>query len=194
MSGKPLNHLILIGFFGVLGGCSGSGGAIDAARGDGLESVGTVEIGTGTVDFESMVDDDELTLWAGPQGGHHFIVHARIKDLLPGDWEQPSLPENPSTTFSAFDEAGGQVDLELPPYALGYRDRGDEWNYLPSGRFLRLSDDAVPRLWGARVRIRVDVQDANGVAAWDERWIVAVPDSTVDAGVPDAQPADAGPP
>ena len=162
-------------------GCSppGGGGDRDAAM-----DAGTVELGAGSIVFEPLADEDELILWAGPQGGHHFIVHARIKDMVAGDWERPGLPGNPITAFMAFDENDRQVDLMVPPYALGYRDRGDEWMYFPSGRFLRTEEAYVPELFGHRIRVVVEVQDANGVRARDERWIVAVhePDLDSDAG------------
>lgn len=196
-SRQAFNHLLRIGIcsvaLGALSGCSGASQAPDAGR-DAPATTARVEIGTGTVEFEPLADGDELILWAGPQGGHHFIVHARIQNLSPGDWQQPSLPENPTTRFLAFDEAGVQLDLSLPPYALGYRDIGDEWLYLPSGRFLRLIEAEVQRLFGTRVRIRVEVEDADGNTASDERWIVAVPETVAaDAGPIDAPPADAGP-
>ncbi len=171
-------------------GCP-DGGTPDAAAGD-----GEVELGTGTTQFESFVmEDQELILWAGPQGGHHFILHARIRGMDPGDPTRPGIVENPSTRFSVHTENGEQVDLMLPPYRLGYRDDGDGWHTMVSGHIIQVIEDRVPELYGARVRIQVDVEDALGRTATDDAWIIAVESAIdgdagvprdVDAGLPDA--------
>ncbi|HTM19982.1 MAG TPA: hypothetical protein VL172_05730, partial [Kofleriaceae bacterium] len=128
-------------------------------------------------------------LHAGPQGGHHFIVHARASGLIPGDPEQPGQEGNPDTLFKAFDEDGTQIDVMFPPYVLGYGDTHDGWFTLPSGRILQVSEDYVPTLVGTRVRITVDVQDVVGTTGADERWIHVIeelnPPDGGDAG-PDA--------
>lgn len=193
---KQINRLISLGFIpflSILAGCPGTSSSPDSGPPD-APHTGIVEIGTGTTAFESLANEDELTLWAGPQGGHHFIVHARIREMEPGDWRQPSLPGNPTTRFYAFDEQDTQVDLDLPPYALGYREeQGDKWQYLPSGRLLRTEESMVPAIDGQRVRLLVRVEDANGVIAVDERWIVAreFDPEDVDAGPGDPS-VDAG--
>ena len=168
----PLFFSLALGFFA---GCPGGGtGTPDAAPPDGPAITGIVELGTGTTQFQSLVDEQELTLIAGPQGGYHFIVHARTQEIEPGDWERPSAEGNPITLFSAFDEDENQVDLMLPPYALGFRDLGDDWWYLPSGRFLRVENDLAPLLIGTRLRIEVFIEDADGAIARDQRWVTVV--------------------
>ena len=171
--------------------------ALAACPGGGSQDAGqlAVELGTGTLDFEPITPEQDLELIAGPQGGHHFIVHARATGLVPGDPSQPGQTGNPQTRFSVFDEDGLQVDLQFPPYVLGYRDDGDGWYVLPSGRILQLVEVEVPRLYGTRVRIGVRVEDVLGATGSDERWVrviegqVADSDAGVDAATLDV---DAG--
>lgn len=162
-------------------------------RPDGNSPGVLVELGTGTTAFEPLEENQTLILWAGPQGGHHFIVHARMQGLTPGDVTMPGTPDNPRTEFSAYDQDGVQVDLMLPPYALGYRDGGDGWQYLPSGRLLRTDEALVAPLFGNPVLIRVDAWDPSGRHGSDQRWIIAVEEvAEPDGGVPDSGVSDSG--
>lgn len=137
---------------------------------------GTVELGTGSAAFEPLAAEQPLDIVAGPQGGYHFIVHARMREMAPGDPTMPGQPTNPSTTFSAFDESGVQIDVMNPPYRLGYEPApGVAGAYdLPGGRILQLENAEVPRVAGGRVRITVRVRDAEGRVAEDERWVQAI--------------------
>ncbi len=152
-----------------------------------------VEIGTGTIEFEAFSANPSLDVIAGPQGGHHFIVHARAQNIIPGDASIPGLQANPRTIFQAFTETGTQIDLMFPPYTLGYR-RDGSWFVLPSGRILQIEDDVVSTIIGQQVRLTVQVTDADGKRANDEVWVQVtegpLPDN--DAGVADAGIIDAG--
>jgi len=181
---------IFLGLTLVVAGCGDDGGGGTAI----------VQVGTGTIDFEPLSENDELDVIAGPQGGHHFIVHARAKNIIPGDASIPGLEANPRTIFQAFTEAGTQIDLMFPPYTLGYR-RAGEWLVLPSGRILQVDDDVVPSLIGQRMRITLQVTDANGNRGNDEVWVRVtegpLPDNdagTFDAGIFDAGVMDASTP
>lgn len=169
-------------------GDAGSPDTIPTGPPDGGNSPGVlVELGTGTTEFETLQDDQTLILWAGPQGGHHFIVHARMQGLAPGDVRMPGTPDNPRTLFSAYDQYGNQVDLELPPYALGYADGGDDWYYLPSGRLLRTDETLVAPLFGNRVLIRVDAWEPGGRHGSDQVWVIALEEiAQPDGGVLDS--------
>lgn len=169
----------------------------------GIGGPASVELGTGTVDFESLSPDQELELVAGPQGGYHFIVHARMVGLEPGDPSRPGLPDNPRTSFGIHDESGTRLSPALPPYRLGYLEDEGGAHILPSGRILQIDDELVragrvPDLFGQRLRLTVELTDARGSTATDERWIVAALGGAApggDAGPgPDAGPVpDAGP-
>jgi hypothetical protein len=159
------------------------------------------ELGTGMFEFERLVDGQPLDLISGPQGGFHFVVHARMRGLTPGDPRQPGLPENPTTFFRVLDENGARVDVP-EVRQLGYTPdpRVSGWYALPSGRIL-LIDNAVARsLYGHLVTIELEIRDPAGRMAGDTARITAVayppdagPGRPVDAG-PGNDPVDAGPP
>lgn len=149
-----------------------------------------VDIGTGTVEFEPLAEGDELSVVAGPQGGFHFHVHARMSGLAPGDPSMPGLLENPATTFAAFRESGEQIDFGFPPYRLGYVGVGDGQFELPSGRILQIIEDRVPAIYGERIRLTVTVSDDRGRSGAAEATVVAV--ESTDTGPADAGAVDAG--
>jgi hypothetical protein len=141
-------------------------------------SLAAVELGTGTTRYEPLMSEQELDLIMGPQGGYHFIVHARIRDLSPGDPQRPGRPEDPSTTFSVFAEDGHQMDFGYPPYRLGYEPlpptQGDDgWYALPSGRILQVENEEIPAIYNTPVKLTVTVTDQLGRRASDEVWVVA---------------------
>ncbi|RMH37015.1 MAG: hypothetical protein D6689_21545 [Deltaproteobacteria bacterium] len=159
----------------VAAACSG-GGTPDADRPDAMEVAGLVEIGTGTTAWQPLADGAELPIEAGPQGGHHFIVHARARDILPGDPSQPGLADNPLTRFEAWTtgDAPRQVDMGVSEYQVGYEDGGDGYLYLTSGRLLFLTESEVEGLYGQPVRLTVHVRDAAGTASRDAAVVTAV--------------------
>ena len=136
------------------------------------------EVGTGLSGFEEMAADSEQVLVAGPQGGHHFIVTARMQGLEPGDPEMPGTIYNPATRFTVWNQAGEQIDIDPPAYRLGYQ-REDDIYVLPSGHIIQVREDEVPAMYGVPVRIAVEVTDATGAQATDERWILPVEDPSV---------------
>ena len=166
-------------------GGNGGGGKPDSAVAPGDA---WVELGTGTTAFEELPDESELVLVAGPQGGHHFIAHARMYGLAPGDPMMPGTVQNPTTRFTVWSESGDQLDIEPPPYKLGYEPVGDDVFALASGHIIQVREEEVPAMVGTRVRLAVELTDANGARVTDERWVTAVEDT---GGDPQA---DAGPP
>jgi hypothetical protein len=155
---------------------------------------GEAEIGTGMFAFAPLSDGDRLDLVAGPQGGFHFIVHARMRGLSPGDARQ-DLPANPTTWFRALDEDGNRVDIP-EVRQLGYAPQpGTEgWYILSSGRILFIENAAAPRLYGRPVTIEVQIRDTEGRMAGDTARVTAVAyPPPVDAGVPDPGLPDAAP-
>ena len=162
---------------------------------DPAETLAEAEIGTGMFSFAALPDGASLDLVSGPQGGFHFIVHARMRGLSPGDPQQPGLPDNPTTWFRALDENGARVDIpEVRQLGYAPQASGDDWYILPSGRILLIDNEAAPRLYGRPVTIEVQIRDASGRMAGDTVRITAVAyPPAVDAGPPDAAPADADP-
>lgn len=165
-------------------GCSG---------GDGGDAV--VELGTGTISFEPLTAEQDLVLVAGPQGGHHFIVHARAQGISPGNPNLPGQTENPATWFEAYTEDGEQIDLMFPPYRLGFVQGDGGWYELPSGRILQVDEARVTALYGQRTRLLVRIRDKDGATGTAETWVRAVEDLNPpdgDGGVPDAGDGDGG--
>lgn len=158
--GASIRLGLLLFFFG----CGGAPG-----------DAGIAEVGTGTTRFEPLASDQELILIAGPQGGHHFILHARIADLAPGEPGSPGDPANPSTAFAVFFD-GERVDLPSAPLAFGYEDTGDGFATLASGRVVQVFEDRVEAMHDQRVTVAVTVTDTDGRRATDEREIIAAPD------------------
>lgn len=176
--------LALAGAALALTGCSGDSGGADAATAH-------AEIGTGMFEFERLVEGQPLELYAGPQGGHHFLVHARMRGLTPGDPRQPGLPGNPTTFFRVLDENGERVDIP-EVRQLGYTPdpRAGGWYALPSGRILLIDNLLVRDLYGQTVTIEMEIRDAEGRSAGDSVRVMAL------AYPPDAGPGrdiDAGP-
>ena len=150
------------------------------------------EIGTGTVGFERLAEDGDMLLVAGPQGGHHFIVTARMHGLEPGNPEEPGSTYNPATRFSVWSESGEQLDIMPGAYHLGYEEAGDGVYELRGGHIIQVREEEVAALYGARVRVRVEITDPSGSKVSDERWVVAIEDTNGPGdGGPgfDAQPA-----
>lgn len=123
--------------------------------------------------FEALEQESPLILVAGPQGGHHFVVHARMWGMDPGDPTMPGQIENPATRFTVTDEEGEHIELAVSPYRLGYERDGDDF-VLPSGRIVQVRESAVAALYGARAHIRVEVTDVDGETASDSRWVLAI--------------------
>lgn len=164
-------------FFALAAACGGDDGPPDPGE-------AWVMLGTGTTEFRTLSTDQELILEAGPQGGHHFIVHARIFDLLPGDPAMPGQIGNPSTSFTVSDPGGNRLDVNQAPYRLGYEPIENGVFELPSGRILQVQEDLVESLYGQRVLIEVSVTDASGVEVTDERWVIATEQPLPDGGPP----------
>jgi len=138
----------------------------------------TAELGTGPVEFETLGDDQEITLLAGLQGGYHFVVHARMSNMIPGDPARPGQLGNPLTTFFIFKEDGTQIDIEAPPYRLGYTLESGDTYRLPSGRLLQIDQNLVEQgllseIYDTRLRLRVEIRDVQGRRAFDEVWVIA---------------------
>ena len=158
-----------------------------------------IELGTGGLRFEPITPDQDLLLVSGTQGGYHFVVNARIRGFLNGN---PSVPDelgNPQTRFTMFDENGRQIDIMPRPYRLGYREGEDGWFELPSGRILQvdqqlvIDEGLVPALYDQRVRLLVEIRDAQGTEASAEVWVVPERDISPDAGLFQDAGVDAAP-
>lgn len=177
----------------VLASCSGDAGTRPGTDSGTEPGGGEAEIGTGMFAFAPLADGERLDLVSGPQGGFHFVVHARMRGLAPGDARR-DLPTNPTTWFRVLDENGTRVDIpEVRQLGYAPQNGAEGWYILPSGRILLIENAAAPRLYGRPVTIEVQIRDAEGRMAGDTARITAVAyPPAIDAGVP-GMGADAGP-
>ena len=143
-------------------------------------------------------DDEELSVFPGPQGGHHFYMHARIRGLSPGDRDQP-IETHPATWFSAVLVEDGTNLTQAPcVYPLAYEVDEEGELALPYSPILQLNSFYIPAIYGKRVRVKVEVMDAEGRYATKQVEVTAVPadveENWPDAGAPDAGVPDASVP
>ena len=136
------------------------------------EGDGEVALGTGYEAFEPL--DDDIPIIAGPQGGFHLNLNARVRGLDLGDPDDLLDPENPSTAFGIYTAEGERLDIDTCPVRVGYRADGDE-GVLPRGVSVVFEvagvEELVP-LFDGPVLVRVEVVDSRGRYAADERTIV----------------------
>ncbi len=148
----------------LLGACSGSAPLADAGP-------PSLELGTGSSEFEALADGDTIFIVQGPQGGYHFFGSLHARNMVPGDSEDLSDPRNPQTTFEAF-VGDARVDAMASSYKQGLREQGGVAEMIGRQVILDILDD--DELDGATVRFRVTVEDADGVVLSDERTLTAV--------------------
>ena len=143
---------------------------------------------------------DELQFIRGTQSGTFLIVHARIKDLDPGNVDDFLDSRNPMTRFSAtlFD---GTVVGRGCPSTQGYK-ASDDPGYFVRKSFQNLEFlpfEVGRKAFDTTVKLKVEIIDADGKFATDEKdvfcaapvdWNDAGP---TDGGLTDGGPADAGP-
>jgi hypothetical protein len=143
---------------------------IDCWSGVGEQPGGVVEIGTGVTRFEPLLDGQALDLYAGPQGGFHFFLHARLQDLFPGELEDRATL--PYTYFTAEFGDGTSIGVLECASRLPYPVESQGYRALDAGRFLPLHDDFVDRLAVEPVLVSVAVLDCDGLYAEDHRWVM----------------------
>ena len=175
----------------LIGACGGNGGsapdarvAIDAAGPCWpLPSTpgGEIEIGTGDIAFEAL--GDTLDVISSPAQSDPFVqVHARIRDLPPGDADDIFAPGNPRTKASlAIESLGVTIGVDCPA-SLGYTASAaapgafDMVHSLHVG-FGLMPIDQVP---GKQGRVTIEIVGADGHYAKAEKLVmlVARPDTS----------------
>jgi hypothetical protein len=154
------------------GGEPGACGALEAS-----EAGGEAVLGTGNEVFEPLAD--ELGIIAGPQGGFHVNLNARIRGLEFGNTEDLLDPENPSTAFAVFRaDTDERIDMADCAVRLAYRADEEEFGVLQRGVSVILdvaNEMEVEPLFDQPARIEVDIVDAEGRHTRDEQTVTLRP-------------------
>lgn len=139
-----------------------------------------VQLGTGEVVFEPLVDGGEVLVVHGPQGGYHLVGSVRARGIEAGDADRLDAPDNPTVTFRAL---FGGVDLTLTgqyrqgldPIAPGADPAADAegWTHEMVGRLCILDITDDDEIAGQTVDFEVEVQDAAG-ASWSDSLTLTV--------------------
>ncbi|MBL4634408.1 MAG: hypothetical protein JKY56_11080 [Kofleriaceae bacterium] len=162
--GASLTFLGLLSAFCLAAGCSSDPGSQPDA------GPPSIEIGTGSRDFEPLVEGATIPVITGPQGGFHLLGSLQAQNLNPGDSEDLQASSNPTTQFEIFAN-GVRVDAEASTYTQGLQRGDDRLEML--GRFIILDIPNATILDGMSLQFVVTVRDVDGVVVSDERNLVA---------------------
>jgi hypothetical protein len=122
-----------------------------------------VIVGHGQSDYLPMADDDVANVEAGPQGGHHIWVAARVKNLHQS---------------GSITEVGGEIPslgVSITPLKVIFTMDPDEGGYckLFGLRFqIDVDGNDVNALLGERMKIIISVTDVNDDVGTGERWVM----------------------
>jgi len=173
-------------------GAGASGDCAAVSRG---EAGGEALLGTGYDDFEAL--GDEIHIIAGPQGGFHVNLNARIRGLDFGNTDDLLDPHNPSTFFATYlADSSQRVDSAQCPVRLGYRaDGAGDFGVLQRGVNVVFDPsywDGIESFFGRSARLEVEIVDDHGRHARDARTLTLRPPIGFAADAGTGAPADAG--
>jgi len=132
----------------------------------------SLELGTGNVTFEPMMDKTLSLIW-GIQGGHHFLVSLRAFGIAPGNPEVRTDPDNPRTVFRALLD-GVPIDDGMASYGHAFLPGEVEGAYDLLGHRLVLGVPCA-EVAGATVTIEATVEDSLGIRLSTTQDVVATP-------------------
>ncbi|MGF1468490.1 MAG: hypothetical protein ACFCGT_20385 [Sandaracinaceae bacterium] len=168
MRGAPAASILVLTLLVLTPVACGGGGSDAGPLPDRGPRMPAVELGTGAARFEPIPDaGGTVELVAGPQGGFHLDVSARLVDLSPDglrlvyeardDERVWSLPTEIDLTRSSVVPEGQRA-------------------YLRVGDLLVLDIDEPTQVEGRTVALRVTARAADGEMASDERAVRIVDD------------------
>lgn len=126
----------------------------DDACGDGGEPV--VLVGKGQADYLPIQQGETLQVEAGPQGGYHVWISARLKNL------------RQTGTVTEVRGRVEELDYDTPPYSVVFRLERDEGGFCKVyGLRFQLDSPEMPiaSLLGKELDVIVSVSDPNGASA-----------------------------
>lgn len=142
-------------------------------------------IGLGLATFEPLLADQTLEIIAGPQGGAHLEMHARMSGLSPGDVND-AWGRAPHTLVTIENEAGDRLTALDCTFPQPYVENGDGTYQLVSGRIILIRSNYLGDLNGSRALVRMEAQDPEGRYAIVEQYVNLIDPfdtSSKDAGV-----------
>ena len=148
--------------------CGSTGGGPDAGPAG-------VTIGTGQTTFEPLADQDSIFIVQGPQGGYHFLGSFAARGIDPGDPDDLSDPDNPTSEFRVF---VGELRRDLAAanrFKQGLESIPGTGAVGTVGRLVILDIQDDDELADVMVRFEVSVTDSRGATAEDAVDLVAVP-------------------
>jgi hypothetical protein len=127
---------------------------------------GSVELGLEDR-FTPVVDGQEVELVLGAQGFWMFVINARVHDMGPG-------LDTKAVLVDAVD-AAGEVATALAKACRQrpFEDAGDGSLELTTGFLVPLHPSRTPTLDGAAFTVRLEIRDAEGHRATDQRTLIA---------------------
>ena len=136
------------------------------------------------------MEDDEVFIESGDQGGHHITFNARMSGLEPGTDAEAN--DRPLTRFSLTNDDGERIDFGGCAFRSPYQPSGsgDPSSFVMDyGRIVILDSNTVEQLDGTRATIKLEIVDPLGIYATDELSVVLryVPEApTVSGELPTA--------
>lgn len=133
-----------------------------------------VQLGTGDLDFEPLVDGQDVYVVQGPQGGYHILGSARLAGVDAGDPDDLGSSHNPHTVFQVVVD-GAQL-APAASYVQGYDPVPDAYQlYEMVGRFVILDVASDAELDHVPITLSVTVSTADGYELNDRLDLLAVP-------------------
>ncbi|MCP4447034.1 MAG: hypothetical protein GY811_17050 [Myxococcales bacterium] len=135
---------------------------------------GSIQLGPGLGEFSPFVNDQELYMEAGGQGGHHFRVITRIEGLEPGDPEDSLSKRNPRTRLNLIGEDGESITNVPCPTRIPYIDKGEGFELRRAYSVVfPLDPELLETFENQSITIRAEIIDADGNFAVSESRVTA---------------------
>ena len=144
-----------------------------------------VELGTGEIAFEPISEGQDLELIRGPQGGYHFLVSIRTKNLVGGDRGDLGNPTNPTITLDVVHDGESLIIIGPITQGLDAAPVSERpFTHQMTGRFAIVDVADDEQLEGEIVTLSVVVEDSEGVIVEDSVDVrsVAHPDNHINEG------------
>jgi hypothetical protein len=132
---------------------------------------GQVELGTGDVTFEPLPDTLPI-ITSSAQSDPYVQVHARIRDLPPGDFDNLFDPRNPKTKVSLeIDGFAMPIALDCPA-SFGYVVAPEPGAFdLKHSLHVGFGLMPIAPFIGKQARVLIEVVGSNGRSAHDEKLV-----------------------